>query len=89
MITYAWNITGLDNNDDGIVETIHWLLEATNETKLVVETGDLALSAPNPETPFIQFEHLTKQDLVRWLEANLDVSAIKGRLNEQLQETQG
>lgn len=89
MITYAWNITGVDKDGDEIVETIHWLLEATNETTLVQETGDLALSAPNPALPFIPFESLTKQDLVSWLEANLDVSAIKGRLNEQLQENQG
>ena len=92
MITYSWSITAVDKTESGdladVVETVHWLAEVTDGTYVANETGTLELSAPNPEN-FIQFNQLTKQDIVDWLEANLDVAAIRGRLNEQLKELQG
>ena len=92
MITYAWSITAVDKGEaDGlseVIQTVHWLAEATDETYVTSEPGELELSAPNPDR-FIEFNNLTKQDIVDWLEEELDVPAIRGRLNEKLKELQG
>ena len=92
MITYAWSITAVDKVESGdladVIQTVHWLAEVTDGTYVANETGTLELSAPDPDR-FIQFNMLTKQDIVDWLEAELDVAEIRGRLNEKLKELQG
>lgn len=92
MITYSWSITAVDKVESGdladVIQTVHWLAEVTDGTHVVHEFGTLELSAPDPDR-FIQFNMLTKQDIVDWLEAELDVTTIRGRLNEKLKELQG
>lgn len=92
MITHSWTITKVDKVESGdltdVIQTVHWLAEVTDGVHVAHEFGTLELTAPDPDR-FIQFNQLTKQDMVDWLESELDVTAIRGRLNEKLKELQG
>ena len=92
MITYSWTITKVDTVESGdltdVIQTVHWLAEVTDGAHVAHEFGTLELTAPDPDR-FIHFNQLTKQDMVDWLEAELDVTGIRGRLNEKLKELQG
>jgi len=92
MIKYSWEINKVDKTTTGnlsdVIETVHWYAEATNGVHVTHEVGELTLTAPNPDR-FIEFTNLTKQDIVDWLHANLDTSAIQSSLGIKLQELQG
>ena len=38
----------------------------------------------NPEEPFIEYDDLTKEDVVGWLEEGLDVDSMKEGLDKKL-----
>jgi hypothetical protein len=39
----------------------------------------------NPEEPFIEYDDLTKEDVVGWLEEGLDVDIMKEGLDKQIE----
>ncbi len=92
MITYSWEINKVDKiTTDGmtdVIDTVHWYAEATDNVHVVHEVGELTLEAPDPDR-FIEFGNLTKLDIVGWLHAKLDTSAIRNTLTNKLQELQG
>ena len=92
MITYSWEINKVDKvTVDGmtdVIDTVHWYAEATDGVHVAHEVGELTLEAPDPDR-FIEFGNLTKLDIVGWLHAKLDTSAIRNTLTNKLQELQG
>ena len=92
MITYSWEINKVDkvtaDGMDDVIDTVHWYAEATDGVYVVHEVGELTLEAPDPDR-FIEFGNLTKLDIVGWLHAKLDTSAIRNTLTNKLQELQG
>jgi hypothetical protein len=55
------------------------------------ETGEYSASSIgtmgveyNPEEPFIEYADLTKEDIVGWLEAGLDIDSMKQNLSDQI-----
>ena len=88
--TYNWKINALDakiqdGDNDNVIYTVHWSFMATDET------GDYSASSIgtmgveyNPEEPFIKYADLTKEDVVGWLEAGLDVDSMKENLSDQI-----
>jgi hypothetical protein len=88
--TYNWKINALDakiqdGDNDNVIYTVHWSFMATDET------GDYSASSIgtmgveyNPEEPFIEYADLTKEDVVGWLEAGLDVDSMKENLSDQI-----
>jgi hypothetical protein len=92
MITYSWEINKVDkitvDGMDDVIDTVHWYAEATDGVYVAHEVGELTLEAPDPDR-FIEFGNLTKLDIVGWLHAKLDTSAIRNTLTNKLQELQG
>jgi hypothetical protein len=92
MITYSWEINKVDkvtaDGMDDVIDAVHWYAEATDGVHVTHEVGELKLQAPDPDR-FIEFGNLTKLDIVGWLHAKLDTSAIRNTLTNKLQELQG
>lgn len=86
--TYTWVISQLDTapSDNGlsnVVKTIHWRLQATNDTHTADVYGSLGLDAPDAED-FVSYSSLTKADVEGWLESKLEVDNLKTNLDNQL-----
>ena len=89
MNTYNWIISALECkvSEDGltnVVSTIHWRYNATNEDGITVDTyGAQPVGSPDP-ADFTPYENITKDQVVGWLEASLDVPALQLQLDEQI-----
>ncbi|WP_296683334.1 hypothetical protein [Flavobacterium sp.] len=89
MINFEWNINPMDCiiDDDGminIIQTVHWRLIGTDENGISSDVYG-AQSFPKPsEGGFIPFEELTKEIVVSWLEATLDVPALEKNIEDAI-----
>ena len=89
-IIYNWEITAMDVilNQDGlanVVSNIDWRLIATVDGKhyRAEKWAKQYVSAPDANT-FTNYEELTKEQVVGWLESVLDVPQLKENLEEQI-----
>ena len=89
-IVYNWEITSMEVvlNQDGlsnVVSNIDWRLIATVADKpyRALHWAKQYVSAPEADT-FTNYEELTKEQVVGWLESVLDVPQLKENLEEQI-----
>jgi hypothetical protein len=89
-IIYTWEITAMEVilNQDGlsnVVSNIDWRLIATVADKpyTSLHWAKQYVSSPNADT-FTNYEELTKEQVIIWLESILDVSQLKENLEEQI-----
>jgi hypothetical protein len=89
-IIYNWEITAMEVilNQDGlsnVVSNIDWRLIATVADKpyTALHWAKQYVSSPNADT-FTNYEELTKEQVIIWLESILDVSQLKENLEEQI-----
>jgi len=90
--TYNWTINALDakiSNEDGnenVVYTVHWGLIATDESgehsASSIGTHGVEYDADN----FTPYADLTEEQVIGWLEAGLDVEAMKAGLDSQIEK---
>jgi hypothetical protein len=80
----SWVISAMDCNvQEGemtnVVITVHWRFQGRqmhNDKQYFAETyGATTVSQPNPES-FTPFDQLTEEQVVGWLEAELDVAKM-------------
>jgi len=90
--TYNWRIRALDakiheNDLDNVIYTVHYTFIGQDDSEEPVSASSIGtLSVQyNPEEPFIQYDDLTKEDVVGWLEAGLDVEAMKQNIDNQIE----
>ena len=86
--TYNWVISDLnakiqDGELSNVIETIHWRYQATDGENTADVYGSVGLDAPEAGS-FIAADQLTKETVISWLEAKLDVEALKEGLDKQL-----
>ena len=72
-----------DGELSNVIDTIHWRYQATDEEHTADVYGSVGLDAPEPSS-FIDASNLTKETVISWLEAKLDVDALKSGLDAQL-----
>lgn len=87
MSEYSWNIDQLlcAKSLDGLTDVVRevcWTRILT-DTYTVSCNGRSSVSEPDP-TAFIPYNELTEQQVISWLYAVVDVTAIDASLNEQL-----
>jgi hypothetical protein len=88
MTNYNWIISAMDcikndGNLQDVVITIHWRYGATKDEVSTDIYGSTSMPLPTGEN-FTPYEDLTKQQVVGWLEATLDVPAMEESLESQL-----
>lgn len=67
-----------------VVTTIHWRYNATQDDLFVDVYGSVSMPLPTGED-FTPYEELTKEQVVGWLEATLDVEEMQNGLNNQIE----
>jgi hypothetical protein len=89
MHTYTWTIVALDckineNNLQDVVYNVNWRYTASNEDGVsAVNFGALLVPPPSQED-FTPYEDLTKDQVVGWLDAGLNVPAMTADLDNQI-----
>ena len=89
--TYEWKIGQMeakisDGEKNNIIFRIWWELVASDgEIKPTYAMAMDVLDVQYKEgDPFIEYENLTKEDVVGWLEAGLDVDEYKSKLDQEI-----
>ena len=89
MATYKWVISDLkakieDGELSNVIETVHYRYQAEDADGNVADVyGSIGLESPEADS-FIPADDLTQADVEAWLEAKLDVEALKSGLDAQL-----
>jgi len=88
--TYKWTINALDakishDSKDNVINTIHWGYSAVDNddaTKAAssIGTHSVVYDASN----FTEYADITEANVIAWLEAGLDVEAMKAGLDAQI-----
>ena len=89
--TYKWTINALDakishDSNDNVINTIHWGYSAVDNddaTKIAssIGTHSVVYDASN----FTEYADITEANVIAWLEAGLDVEAMKASLDSQIE----
>mgnify|MGYP000974021295 CR=1 FL=1 len=81
----TWKIERLDYEVvDGAVTQAHWRVLAEQDNELATAYGSVGFN-PDPEDPdFVPLEQLTEEIVLEWVKAQLDVEAIEGGLQGEL-----
>ena len=88
--TYKWTINALDakishDSKDNVINTIHWGYSAVDNddaTKIASSIG--AHSVVYDASNFTEYADITEANVIAWLEAGLDVEAMKAGLDAQI-----
>jgi hypothetical protein len=88
--TYHWKIVQLDakikeNELDNVIYTVHYRFYAEDDSdpKIVRDIIGCIGVEYDPDN-FIPYEDLTKEDVVGWLEADLNVEGMKQNLDQEI-----
>jgi hypothetical protein len=85
----AMNCKTSENGLTNVVESVLWKLTSTTTidgTEYPLTSPGLTnLPSPTPEE-FTDYDSLTKEQVVEWVEANTDVNEVITRLEQQLVE---
>ena len=86
-ITYKWTINALDahishEEKSDVVYTVHWGYAGTEDEHAASSIGTFSLEFDKDN--FIEYADLKESDVIGWLEAGLDVAAMKENLKDQI-----
>jgi len=90
MNTYNWTIAALnckvnENEMQDVVYNVHWRYSATNADNISAEIYGAEAVSPPSEEAFTPYDELTKEQVVGWLEASMDVPAMSLMLDNQIE----
>lgn len=88
---FTWSISTLDRNvADGIVEIVHYRVDANDGTYSAGAYGTVSLQAPAEGDPVIPYSDLTADICIGWTKAALGgdekVTEIQAALQAQIDE---
>ena len=89
MINYNWTFPAFDCrvNENGlqkVVTTVHWRYRGIDEDGITAETyGAQSIGEPNPDA-FTPYPEISEEQVVGWMEANLDMTAIQENITSQI-----
>jgi len=88
--TYNWKINALDakiqdGDNSDVIYTVHWSYIAQDESGEHTASSIGTLGVTYDPDNFIPYADLTKDNVVDWLEAELDVEAMKENLDNQIE----
>jgi hypothetical protein len=90
--TYNWKINQLDakiqeGELQNVIYTVHWSLFAQDDSEepiIVSSIGTIGVEYKEGD-PFIPYDELTKDDVIGWLNDQLDVDGLKNNLDQQIE----
>ena len=95
--TFTWSIASLDRTvADGVVGTVHYTVDAADDTYKAGAYGSVALEAPAEGDTVIPYADLTPEVVVEWVKEKVGgeekvaevESALQAQIDEQRAPTQ-
>jgi hypothetical protein len=92
-MVFDWIISAMDckiheGEMTDVVQTVHWRYNATDvvkeKTYFAEMYGATTVGEPTPDN-FTDYNSLTKEQVVGWLEETLDVTAMQENLTKQIE----
>jgi hypothetical protein len=92
-MVFDWIISAMDckiheGEMTDVVQTVHWRYNATDvveeKTYFAEMYGATAVGEPTPDN-FTDYNSLTKEQVVGWLESTLDVTTMQENLTKQIE----
>lgn len=86
-ISYSWRIDSLDviSNDavNNIVANVSYRYIGQTDKASAHIAGKLAIPY-NPATSFVEFDSLTREIVISWLESNADITVLQAAIVEKI-----
>lgn len=87
---YKWVISQLDTapSQDGLIDVVklvHWIYQSISGNYSATLYGKMPCATPS-ETDFTAYPDLTESQVISWLEAGMDVDALKENLDKQIED---
>ena len=89
--TFTWSVASLDRTVvDGVVSTVHYTVDAADETYRAGAYGSVGLDAPGEGDEVIPYGDLTPEVVVEWVKATIGgeekVAEVEAALQAQIDE---
>jgi hypothetical protein len=81
-----FTISTLESNTEGGVIVAHWRVSKASGNLTASAYGTVSLTPVPDSQSYIPYSELTEQDVVAWVEAELDLAAIEAGLDADLAE---
>jgi hypothetical protein len=85
FIISALEVAPTKENLNNVVTTVHWRYQLTKEENIVDTYGAHTFESLSNDG-FINYEYLTEETVVSWLQNELDVTALELGLIKQVEE---
>lgn len=88
-ITTTWNIAQLERRcEDGMIQTVHWTVDATDGNYRAGAYGSIGLEPADPEA-MVPFADLTPELVVQWVKDHFGeekVAEVEQALADQIEQ---
>lgn len=84
MTAFNWQIPQMDRlTSDGFVVTVHYIVNATDETYSASTYGTVGYTQEPGET-YIPYDQLTEAQVVGWVQTSLGKDTVEASLQSQI-----
>lgn len=81
-----YTISQLDRNTSGGVTQAHWTVSKTSGDHTASAYGSCTFTPDPTAEGYVAYDSLTEENVITWVKANIDTTAIEGTLDEELTE---
>jgi hypothetical protein len=81
-----FTIEQLDRNSDGGVTQVHWIVSKTSGNYTATNYGSCEFMPDTTSDGYVEFESLTQDNVISWLQSKLDTADIESHLDADLAE---
>jgi len=84
MTTFNWQIPQMDRlTADGFVVTVHYIVNATDDTYSASTYGTVGYTQEQGET-YIPYDQLTEATVIGWVQTSLGKDTVEASLQSQI-----
>ena len=90
--SYSWTITQLDakiqqDNNQNVVYMIHFIFRGENQENPEYNASYIGTAGVeyNPENPFIQYDDLTKEEVINWIKETVEEDWLKEYVDDKIE----
>tara|TARA_R100000329_G_scaffold151490_1_gene147912 strand:+ start:138 stop:464 length:327 start_codon:yes stop_codon:yes gene_type:complete len=92
-ISYSWHITQLDakiqqDNKSNVVHTVHYTYKGVKDgdKTLYYDIYNFVTLSPPSDEEFIEYDDLTKENVVSWIESIVDVEKLQDAIKAEIEQ---
>ena len=92
-ISYSWHITQLDakilqDGKSNVVHTVHYIYKGVKDADktLYYDIYNFVTLSPPNDDEFIEYDNLTKENVVSWIESIVDVENLQDIIYAEIEQ---